>query len=130
MMVGIVGQHVAARAEWPPADLRLVQLENHGRRLRFSFRRDYPIDRSAYSQAGQVGKSPAAFSAHTESGRDVLERFIALLVFRVAVLLLIDPPLETSRSPLPSPRCRSNSSICSPTRCTVPAPSVITMSPD
>src|SRR5689334_10769820 len=79
MMIVVVSQHVAAGAEWAPADPRLVQLMNNSRRLRFRFRRNHPIDRAADTQTRQLREALATLRAHAEPGRDLFERAVTLL---------------------------------------------------
>ena len=78
MMLGVVGEHVAAGTERTPADARLVQFVYDRRRLFFSFRRDDPVDRAADAQTRQFGKPAPAFGAHAEPGGDLFERSVAV----------------------------------------------------
>jgi len=77
MMIAVVGEYVAARSEWSPADARLVQLMHDRRRLLFRVRGDNPIDGAAHTQTRQLRKTLSTFSAHTESRRYFFNRFIS-----------------------------------------------------
>src|SRR5687768_182205 len=79
MMIAIAREYVAAGAEWTPTDTRLVQFMNDRGRLLFGVGRDEPVNRAADTQAGQLGKTTAALSAHAESRRDLFDRTITLL---------------------------------------------------
>ena len=49
MMIGIVGEHVAAGAQRPPTDARFIKFINDRRRLLFGIRGDDPIDRTTHA---------------------------------------------------------------------------------
>ena len=51
MMIGIVGEYVAAGAERPPTNTRFIKFINDRRRFLFSIRCDDPIDRTPHAQA-------------------------------------------------------------------------------
>ena len=86
VMIVIVGEDVAARAQWTPTDTRLVQLVNNRRRLLFGFRRDDPIDRATDAQAGELGETATAFGAHAKPGGDLFERLVAFRQFSFVLL--------------------------------------------
>ncbi len=78
MMSTVISQNIAARSERPPCDFFLFQPVHQGRGLLFSQRRQHPIDRAAYAQAGQFGETLAAFGAHAQVCRDLFNRRVAL----------------------------------------------------
>src|SRR5688572_27773151 len=58
---------------------------NDRRRLLFSFRRHYPINRSSHTKTRQFSKTPASFRTHTKSRSDLLKQIVAIKIgkFRV-----------------------------------------------
>src|SRR5437762_2683040 len=73
VMIAIVGQYIAAGAEWSPADACLVQLMNQSGSLRFCFRSDHPVDCAANAQTRQLGKTSATFGAQTQFRSNLLD---------------------------------------------------------
>src|ERR1700674_3270454 len=76
-MIPLVGESVAARTKGAPANSSLVHFIHDGCGLRFSFRRQDPINSPTDPETRQLRKSPAAFGTHAEARCDLLERNIA-----------------------------------------------------
>ena len=76
MMVRIIRENIAARSKWSPTNACRFQFKDNCCSLLFRCWRYNPVDRSAYAETGKFGKTFAAFSSHSESVNDLLQRFI------------------------------------------------------